>query len=242
MSTIKHPLYIRLLGLGLGTLMGMTVQAQTVNLYVSPPGDANYAWNSKYGAYGYTTGGTALSVGLQMNGPYGNDYTMGFMEIPLAALTGRVVDKAELWVHALGFDTYYWYGSAGLGWLNTEGRLLTGDVEADDLGGIRPAPGGWPIWATDMPDWQPGWKHVDVTSEVQLDIAAGRAYSSFFLWGSRDTTGGISAAESGMGPYLNVTLAPIPEADTWLMLLAGLGVLSLLRRKTAHPGHLTATE
>lgn len=219
------------LGLGLWALGAMAAHAGSVTLSASPAGDAVYAWNSKYGPYGYTVGTDELYVGLYFGAPYGNDYTMGFMELPLTGLNASQVEKAELRVYALGFDTYYWYGSAGLGWLDTTGRTLTGDVVTDDLGGMHPAPGGWPIWSTDMPGWQPGWKSVDVTSQILLDLDQGHAYSGFYLWGSRDTYGSIHAAEkSGLGPYLNVTLAPVPEADQWALLLAGLGLMALRLR------------
>lgn len=222
-----------LLGLGLWALGGLAAQAGTVNLYATPAGDANYAWNSKYGPYGYTAGQEELSVGLYFGAPYGNDYTMGFMELPLTGLVGPEVEKVEIRVHALGFGTGYYYGSAGLGWLDTTGRTLTGDVVADGLGGMHPAPGGWAVWSTDMADWQPGWKAVDVTAQVLQDLGQGRAYSSFYVWGSRDTWGSIHAAESGLGPYLSVTLAPVPEADEWAMMLAGLGLLALKLRGNA---------
>lgn len=219
------------LGLGLLVLGALTAHAGNVTLSASPGGDAVYSWNSKYGPYGYTAGGEELNVGLNMGGQYGNDYTMGFMELPLTGLNAGLVEKVELRVYALGFDTYYGYGSAGLGWLDTTGRTLTGDVVADNLGSMHPAPGGWAIWSTDMPNWLPGWKAVDVTSQVLLDLNQGRGYSSFFLWGSRDTTGSIYAAEkSGLGPYLNATLAPVPEADQWALLMAGLSLLALRLR------------
>lgn len=233
----KHP-FIRgiLLGLGFWTLGGLAAQAGDVNLYATPAGDANYAWNSKYGPYGYAAGQVELSVGLYFGAPYGNDYTMGFMELPLTGLAGQDVEKVEIWVHALGFGTGYYYGSAGLGWLDTTGRALTGDVVADGLGGMHPAPGGWAIWSTDMGDWQPGWKAVDVTTQVRQDLDQGRAYSSFYLWGSRDTGGSIHAAESGFGPYLSITLTPVPEAGEWAMMLTGLGLLALrLRAKVSPP-------
>lgn len=222
-----------LLGLGLWALGGLAAQAGTVNLHAAPAGDANYAWNSKYGPYGYAVGQEELSVGLYFGAPYGNDYTMGFMELPLTGLAGLEVEKVEILVHALGFGTGYYYGSAGLGWLDTTGRTLTGDVVADGLGGMHPAPGGWAIWSTDMTDWQPGWKAVDVTAQVLQDLDQGRAYSSFYLWGSRDSGGSIHAAESGFGPYLSVTLAAVPEADEWTMMLTGLGLLALQLRGNA---------
>jgi hypothetical protein len=216
-----------LLSLVAHTMVGAAVQAETVLRYASPAGDANYAWNSKYGPYGYTAGADTLGVGLQMGGQYGNDYLVGLIEIPLHGLAGRVVDKAELWVYALEFDTYFWYGSAGLGWLDTGNRTLTGDVVADDLGNPPPGIGGYAIWSTDMPGWTPGWKSVGMTAQVQADLAEARSFSSFVLYGSRDTTGGIYAAESGFGPYLQLELQPIPEPQTWAMLLAGLGLLGL---------------
>lgn len=220
-----------LLGLGLLALAGLAAQAGTVNLYATPAGDANYAWNSKYGPYGYTVGETELVANLQFGGVYGNDYTMGIMELPLTGLTAASIEKVELLVYAKGFDTYFWYGSAGLGWLDTTGRTLTGDVVADDLGSMKPAPSGWAIWSTDMVGWQPGWKAVDVTNQVLEDLNKGRAYSSYALWASRDTLGSIYAAESGSGPYLRVTL--VPEADAWAMMLVGLGLLSLSVRRHA---------
>ena len=89
-------------------LSGAAWAGNGVTLNASLGGDAGYAWNSKYGPYGYTVGGTELGVGLQMGPPYGNDYTVGIIEIPIAALLGGDLLGAQLQVNTVGnFGTGY---------------------------------------------------------------------------------------------------------------------------------------
>lgn len=209
---------------------GIAAQA-TTTLYTPTAGDASYAWNSKYGPYGYGADSTTMGVGLYMGAPYGNDYTVSIFEIPLAALAGQTLTGATLVVDSLGFGTGYYYGSARIGWLNTGTMALSGDVVADGLG---PASGGMPgdfiIYDSGVAD-TPGLKSFDVLSLVQADMAAGRAYSTFVMSGSRDTYGSIYTAESGSGP--RIIASTVPEPATITMLLAGAASLLLRRRRKA---------
>lgn len=76
----------------------------------------------------------------------------------------------------------------------------------------------------------------DVTTSVQVDLDAGRTFSTFVLSGSRDTYGGIYAAESGKGARLTaITTAPVPEPATWLSLVVGLGVLGAAAVRRRQP-------
>lgn len=220
-------------------IQGAALAANTITLHAPTSGDANYAWNSKYGPYGYTVGGTELGVGLYMGAPYGNDYTVGIIEIPIAALHGGDLLSAMLQINTVGnFGTGYWYGSVGISWLDTGSRTLTGDVVADGLGAIvSGGSGGWPVWNSDTPEG-PVLKQFDVRTVVQADLDAGRSFSTFVLNGSRDTSGSIYAAESGLalGPRLVAdTTAPVPEPNAVLLMLAGLAALGAVakRRPTA---------
>ncbi len=220
-------------------LQGGAWAGNSVTLNAPPSGDAGYAWNSKYGPYGYTVDGTELGVGLQMGPPYGNDYTVGIIEIPITALLGGDLLGAQLQVNTVGnFGTGYYYGSVAISWLDTGARTLTGDVVADGLGSlVSGGSGGWGVWSSDTPEGAM-LKQFDVTSAVQADLAAGRSFSTFVLNGSRDTYGSIYAAESGsaLGPRLLAdTTAPVPEPSSWLMLLGGmaLGGTALQRRRAA---------
>ena len=189
-----------------------------------------WAWNSKYGPYGYTTGTTEMGVGLYIGAPYGNDYTISIFEVPIAELTGKPVTGATLVVDSLGFGTQYWYGSASIGWLDTGNEVLTGDVVADNLGpASQGRPGGFEIYNSDYPD-TPGLKYFDVLTYVQADLAAGRTFSTFVMSGSRDTYGAIYTAESGRGPRI---LATVPEPGTVSMLSFGMAGLLLRRRRKA---------
>jgi hypothetical protein len=218
-------------------IQGAAWAANSVTLNAPLSGDAGYAWNSKYGPYGYTAGSTELGVGLQMGPPYGNDYTVGIIEIPITALLGGDLLGAYLQINTVGnFGTGYYYGSAAISWLDTGSRPLTGDVVADGLGSIvSGGSGGWSVWSSDTPEGAM-LKQFDVASAVQADLTAGRSFSTFVLNGSRDTYGSIYAAESGLalGPRLVAdTTAAVPEPSSWLTLLSGFALLgAALRRQT----------
>lgn len=213
------------------------------NHHVTASGDAQYAWNSKYGPYGYSTGGNSIGVGLYFGAPYGNDYTIGVMEIPIASLAGATVSSATLWVYSNGFGTGYYYGSASVGWVNTGSMTLTGDVFADGLGPTAAGPAAsWAIYNSDFGgdplhalNGQAGWRSFTVTTYIQADIDAGRSWSTFSVAGSRDTWGSLATAESGSEAYLVVSSNAIPEPSTyaaWAGLLA-LGLAAWRKRRLA---------
>jgi hypothetical protein len=222
------------LSLAIAAVVLTNVSFAAITLYTPMNGDAQYAWNSKYGPYGYTTGGTTMGVGLYFGAPYGNDYTVSIFEIPIAALAGQTLTSATLQVDSLGFGSSYYYGSAQIGWMNTGANTLTGDVVADGVGSMSPTPSGYEIWDTyDIPE-AVGIKSFDFTVQVQADIDAGRTFSTFALHGSRDTYGSIYTAESGQGPRLVVDYpgASLPEPAT--LVIFGAAVPFLLRRKWRH--------
>jgi hypothetical protein len=219
----------RLVFAAIVAMLAISVTAQAaITLYTPAAGDATYAWNSKYGAYGYGTGGNEMGVGLYFGAPYGNDYTISIFEIPIAELAGISLASANLEVESLGFGTGYWYGSASIGWLDTGTRTLSGDVVADGLGPVAGCPGGWQIYNSDITD-VPGLKSFDVLTCLQADIAAGRSYSTFVMSGSRDTYGSIRTAESGCGP--RIVASPVPEPGTLAIMGASLAGLLLKRRR-----------
>jgi hypothetical protein len=199
-----------------------------LSIYGLPAGDLNYAWNSKYGPYGYTQGGTDIGVGLYFGAPYGNDYTMGILEIAITDLQSSAPTAVELKVYSNGFGTGYFYGSAGLRWLDPGSTPVTGDPAADGLGPLLGGPSvEYELWNSDY--GQPaGWYSFDVTAHVLADLTAGRDFTTFVLNGSRDTGGSIRTAEfgSGFGPQLAAT---VPEPRIWA-LLAGAAGFFLLRR------------
>jgi len=208
-----------------------------ITLLAPPAGDSMYSWNSKYGPSGYSEGDMTLGVSLQMNAPYGNDYTQGIIEIPIGKLHGGSVISAELRVETTGFGTGYYYGSAGLTWLDVGASALSGNVVGDGLGAkVGPPAIYWTLWNSGTPGdtGAPALKSFDVTSAVQADLAAGRSFSTFVMSGSRDTYGGIYAAESGRGARLAVkSTAPVPEPATWWSMAVGLGVLGgVVTRRT----------
>ncbi|HOQ04010.1 MAG TPA: PEP-CTERM sorting domain-containing protein [Anaerohalosphaeraceae bacterium] len=201
-----------------------------ITLRTSPSGDAMYAWNSKYGPYGYTIGTNEMGVGLSMGGSYGNDYTISIFEIPIAALSGQTITSAILEVESLGFDTGYWYGSAGLRWVDTGTMNLTGDVVADNLGPAAAVVSiEYYLFNSGTVEGTPGIKQFDVLNHLLDDLAAGRTYTTFVLCGSRDTGGAIYTAESGRGPQI----IAVPE-PTSLLLLAFSGLLTAAKKRRTH--------
>lgn len=209
--------------------IGVAAQAETITLFTPLSGDATYSWNSKYGPYGYDSGGVTLGIGLAMGPPYGNDYTVSIFEVPIAQLYGKDVTSAVLVVDAIGFGTNYYYGSASIGWLDTGSAVLTGDVVADGLGPAATArPGGMTIYDSGA-SFVDGLKEYDVKSYVLADVAAGRSFSTFVMSGSRDTYGNIYAAESERGPRIIVEAVPEPTGLT--ALAAGLAPLMFILRR-----------
>ncbi len=213
------------------------------NHHITASGDAEYSWNSKYGPWGYNAGGNAIGTNLAMGGTYGNDYTIGVMEIPIVSLAGATVSSATLWVYSNGFSTGYYYGSASVGWVNTGSMPLTGNVVTDGLGPTAASPSAsWTIYnsdyegsPTDPRNGQPGWRSFTVTTYLQADIDAGRAWSTFSVSGSRDTWGSLATAESGSGAYLVVSSNAIPEPSTYAACagLLALGLAVWRRRRLA---------
>jgi hypothetical protein len=214
----KLSIVLVLLILGFSTAASF---ANIVTLLAPASGDGTFAWNSKYGDWGYSQGGTEMGVGLSMGGSYGNDYTVSIFEIPIASLAGKPLTSAVLQVYSLGFGTGYYYGSAAIGWLDTGAMVLTGDFVADGLGApAKGRPNSFYIFNTDWPgSEQPGYRQFDVLSYVQADLAAGRSFSTFVMSGSRDTGGSIYTAESGFGPSI---IAVIPEPATIAILALGM--------------------
>jgi hypothetical protein len=207
--------------------------AAELTLWTPAAGDGSYAWNSKYGPYGYTQGALEMGVGLYFGAPYGNDYTVSIFMVPLAPLAGQAPTAATLLVESLGFSTFYYYGSASIGWLDTGTRVLTGDIVADGLGPASESrPGGMTIFDTDLAgSADPGLRAFDVLNYVQQDLAAGRAWSTFVMAGSRDTTGAIRTAESLAGPRIVAAgVVPLPPA-LGLFGLGAIGLLAGLRRR-----------
>jgi hypothetical protein len=170
-----------------------------------------------------------------MGGQYGNDYTMGVLEIDISRLRGGTLFQSALWVYSNGFGTNYWYGSAGMRWLDTGARSLTGDPVADQLGPILGSPASeYELWSSDSGQGS-GWFSFDVTAHVQADLTAGRDFSTFVLNGSRDTFGGIRAAEYGGGYGARLeSLSSVPEpASAGLVGLMVVVLAQRRRRKTA---------
>lgn len=207
--------------------------AGTLTSAVTASGDAAYNWNSRgFGGTSYTPGEVDLGTSSQFDSslPSSTYYTTGLLEFSIASLAGKTPSQVTLSVYSNGFSTGYYYGSAGLQWVNTGTTTLTGDVVADGVGAFV---GGtsiqWTLFNTDTATNLTGWHTFDVTTAVQQDIDAGRAYSTFALTASRDTGGSIKAAESGLGAYLTATV--VPEPSSYAAVAAGSAIMALAVRR-----------
>ncbi len=238
-TSSKSALKRNLLAAALLTVAALgDANAALVSLPATADGDAQYAWNSKYGPSGYTTGVTTIGVGLSLGGQYGNDYTMGIVEIPIAPLRGGILTSATLNVYSEGFGTGYYYGSAGMRWLDVGAVVPTGNPMTDGLGPILGSPSiEYGLWDSSTGQG-PGWFAFDVSAHVQADLDAGRDYSTYVLNGSRETGGSIRVAEFGGGftPSIDA-ISTVPEPSSLVMLGLGVGLLGSLRRRRSDFGH-----
>ncbi|MFN4242538.1 MAG: PEP-CTERM sorting domain-containing protein [Tepidisphaerales bacterium] len=215
--------------LGSGLLGASAAWGGYVTTYVQPAGDAQYSWNSRYGPYGYEVGGPAIGVGLQMGGQYGNDYTIGIIEISIEPALGVEIIDAKLYLTSLGFGTGYWYGSAKLGW--QDAGNATGDVVADGRGAFGLGNTIADIWRSDGPDDGSGLRVFDVTTAVRGDLNALRRFSTFVISGSRDTYGAVVTAEGGSPAYLVISSDGFIPEPSGLVGLVGVGAVALCRRR-----------
>lgn len=228
------------------TLIAITcfnlVQAQgyTSTFYTPAAGDAQYSWNSRYAGDTYTgVGANTVGAGstFYSGTPSDTQYTVGIFMLPISALAGGELYSATLTVRSNGFSTWYYYGSASIGWLDTGSMILTGDVVADGLGpAAKSQPGGFQIYNSDIGGSAAAgnYYNYDVATYVQADLNAGRSFSTFVLSTSRDTSGSLHSAESGSGPML-VVLSSIPEPTTYAALAGVFAlVLAFWRRRSSH--------
>jgi len=88
---------------------------------------------------------------------------VGLIENPIAPLQGGDLLAARMAVNTRGFSTGYYYGSAGLAWLDVGTRTLTGDVAADELGSLASPTIDWPLWDS-ADSGAPATESVDVTA------------------------------------------------------------------------------
>lgn len=207
------------------------------HLAVATNGHAEFSWNSRYGgdAYGNVNGATLRCYTSFYSGvPSDTEYTVGIFMIPLASLAGGELSSARLDVNVVGFSTWYFSGraTASLGWLNTSTLpSLTGNVVADGLGPLaKSRPGGYLVYDSYVSgSGAAGPLSFDVTSVVLTDLNAGRAYSSFVLSSSRDTSGSLQATAS-QGPVL-VAFSTVPEPARGAFFLGLLACMAVVGRR-----------
>ncbi len=196
----------------------LVVSAQAaLTLTTLPDGDAQYSWNSKYGPSGYTAGGNTIGIYLYPGGTYGNDYTVGILEIPISSIVPGSLITANLNVYSNGFGTGYFYGSADIRWIAPT-MAVTGNPVTDDVGSmLNSSAGEYELWDSSRGQGA-GWFSFDVTAHVQADLDAGRGFSTFVLNGSRETSGSIRTAENtGFGAYISATVS---EPSTAVLLMS----------------------
>ncbi len=234
---LSHPCLSSLLRALALSLFAWPVHGAMVTMRTPTEGDTQYYWNSKYGDESYTPGGTSMGVYLDMGGSYGNDYTVGIFEVPIASIVGGTLTSATLHVYSNGFNTNYYYGSADVRWIAPT-MALTGNPVTDDVGSIvRSSASEYELWDSSRGQGA-GWFSFDVTAHVQADLTAVRQYSTYVLNGSRETYGSLRTAEYGAGeisgtyaPYITA-ISSIPEISTFAYLgLAVFAFLALQHRK-----------
>lgn len=155
----------------------------------------------------------------------------------LAPLAGGDLLAATLKVYSHGFRHWWHYASSTIGWLSTTVGLpstLAGDAVAAGLGPFaKSLPGGFLVYDSYVTgSGAAGWLEFDVTTQLQADLDAGRSYCVFVLSTSRDSSGSLASAETGMGRRV-MAFSTIPEPSTtvWLMGVAALLGAALRRRR-----------
>ena len=213
--------------------------AATVTLTTLPAGDATYQNNSTLGTSHYDVG--SLTMDTQSPWPYGYDpngveYRRSYFEVPISALAGQTVTSATLEVDSLGFGCSWQDGSASIYWLDLGAAPVTGNVVTDGLATTTVVTSesfrfflSYLFHPDDMGSSIPArMESFDVLTQVQADLAAGRAYSTFRMSGSRETVGSFYTAENGNGPRIIATATPEPAT---MMSLLALGGIAMLRRR-----------
>lgn len=200
-----------------------------VTNFVAPAGDG-HSGKSRWGYSawyndGYT--GTTPTVSAFHWYEYGDGESYNaFVQISLSGIENAdQIESATLNIYLPSASTDITY----LQFVDQSATLATGDA-SQQLGGatienIGVVPGGW--------------LSLDVTAEVQSDVASGRSFTAFKFANSGDSSLSFSSADNAdtnQHPFLAVT---IPEpASISLIGMAGGGFLAVRRlsRRKKHEG------
>jgi hypothetical protein len=198
-------------------------------------GNGNWTVVDLAGSDNYTTITSSLAVTYQATGGVSGGYISAFdpsgnsfyFDAP-TRYTGNLSAYAG---GSLSFDTFYTPNEASSAWRNDADVVLSSGSTIL-------------VWQA-VANPASTWTHVSVA----LDAAQGWKIGS--LNGSQATAADLANALNNVtalrirGEYVNgivettgldnVTLAPVPEPETWAMLVAGLGLIGALgRRKIRH--------
>jgi hypothetical protein len=193
-------------------------------------GGDGFFHNESGSAYDFFDGtSTTIGVSYYFDGFSSSvNQNTGYLQFPLAGLApGEDYSSITLNLNVLA--SYYLDDSTSAGYV----RHRTNSSTANGLASQRLE---GDVQVVEIKDQPLGWLTIDVTSQVENDLAAGYAYSVFSL--NYNTAGyfrnsgfTVSTADAGSnGPFLSFTPVPEPSASGYL-LLAAAGWAGCRRRK-----------
>ena len=131
----------------------------------------------------------------------------------------------------VGSSWWYYDGSWSASWGSRAGGA-DGALGVGDHGVAPTASVNWTNYGSVWSITNPGWRELDVTSDVQAFASGAAANFGWHLLladGSRPVFYSSDAVDASLRPVLEITYAAVPEPAT--LTLIGIGMLGLVKRK-----------